>query len=111
MGKQKRIEEEKRKRWEKKMKKQVVAGVDEGGSSTSSSVSDDDDELPLACPCCSSLWEKCKSVIVQTVCGHYFCEDCAMESFARTPKCIACGAPTNGIFNSCDALEQKIKQQ
>lgn len=112
--KQKAIEEKARKRWERRQRRlnrDVEAGevADKGADSDVSSKNSDDDELPVGCPACRTNWEDCKSIPIQTICGHYFCEDCAMESFARTPKCMACDAATNGIFNSCDAIDQKIK--
>jgi len=109
--KQKAIEERKRKQWEKRVMRKAETGADAEESSGGSSNSDDDDDLPSACPSCSSKWEDCKSIPIQTVCGHYFCEDCAMASYSRTPRCMTCGAPTNGIFNSCDALEERVKQR
>lgn len=111
-AKQKKIEEAKRKRWERKMAKRAELGPDarEGDSSPSESESEDD-ETPQACPKCDEKWEDCKSIPIQTVCGHYFCEDCAMEGYATSPACMTCGSNTNGIFNSCDALEEKIKKK
>lgn len=109
-AKQKKAEEEKRNRWEKRMQKRAEAGAQAGDSSPSSSESEDEN-VPQACPSCNSKWEECKSMPIITVCSHHFCEDCAMESFARTPNCMTCNAPTNGIFNSCDALEEKLKQK
>merc|ERR1711934_929715 len=80
-------------------------------SSSEEKAEDSDDELPSACPNCDEKWEDCSSIPIQTQCGHYFCEDCAMTNYAKTPKCMTCDAPTNGIFNSCDQLEEKIKQK
>merc|ERR1712139_589038 len=116
-AKQKRIEEEKKKRWEKKLLKKAkleAEGKQPGEEESSSSEEEDndsDDDLPRACPGCDNKWEDCSSIPIQTQCGHYFCEDCAMTNYAKTPKCLACDAPTNGIFNSCDQLEAKIKQK
>lgn len=111
--KQKKIEEKKRKQWEKRAIKKAEGGgedeaSDDGGSSSGS---DDENELPTQCLNCRLPWAECQSIPVQTVCGHHFCEDCAMSHYSRTPKCYACDAPTHGIFNSCDALEEKVKQQ
>lgn len=116
-AKQKAIEAKKRERWEKRLQKRVAlkeAGkeVNEDEESSSQDSNDDSDaELPTACPACDNKWENCSSIPIQTVCGHYFCEDCAMTNFAKSPTCMACDRPTNGIFNSCDALEAKIKQK
>eukprot|EP00927_Polykrikos_kofoidii_P071601 TRINITY_DN67860_c0_g1_i1.p1 TRINITY_DN67860_c0_g1~~TRINITY_DN67860_c0_g1_i1.p1 ORF type:complete len:356 (+),score=70.23 TRINITY_DN67860_c0_g1_i1:202-1269(+) len=109
-AKQKKIEEEKRKRWERRAKKRAELGNDAPEGASSSSSSSDEDDIPKACPSCNERWEQCNSTPVQTVCGHYFCEDCAMTNFARSTLCMTCSAKTNGIFNSCDALEAKIKR-
>lgn len=114
--KQKAIEEKKRKRWEKRLQRREAAkgqggGDDDDESSDleSKSGSDSEEELPAACPECKNKWEDCKSIPIITICGHYFCEDCAMTNYAQSPKCLTCDAPTNGIFNSADAIEDKIK--
>lgn len=113
---QKAIETKKRKHWEKRMRQKGLAQegeLDDADASGDADSSDDDADaigLPSTCYACSERWEKCKSMPIVTTCGHHFCEDCAMEHFAKTPKCMACDAPTGGIFNACDALEEKVKK-
>jgi len=110
--KQKALEEKKRKQWEKRALRKAEAGAgEEDGSEADGSESEDESELPEACLNCRIRWRDCKSIPVQTVCGHHFCEDCAMAHYAQTPKCYTCGAPTHGIFNSCEALEEKLRQR
>merc|ERR1712008_466844 len=95
--KQKAIEERKRKQWERKAIKAAEAGGDEqegGNDSGGNSSSSDEGEIPGTCPICDSKWE-----------------DCAMTNYAKSTKCITCGAATNGIFNCCDILEQRLKQK
>lgn len=107
--KQKAIQAKKKARWEKRaLQRAAGEGGDESGGSDAS---DSDGDVPTSCPACNNKWEECKSIPIQTQCGHYFCEDCAMENFARTPKCMACELPTNGIFNSCEQLEERIRQK
>jgi len=48
---------------------------------------------------------------VVTRCGHYYCSACAIKRFAKTPKCLACGAPTAGIFNRADKVIEKINKK
>lgn len=48
---------------------------------------------------------------VVTKCGHYFCSACAIKRFAKTPKCAACAAPTNGIFNRADKVIEKMRMK
>lgn len=99
--KQKAIQLKKQAKWEKKALR-AAAGDGEDADSDSDEESSDDD-VPKSCPSCNNTWEECKSIPVQLDSGHYLCEDCAMESFAR--------GLNNGIFNSCDQLEAKIKQK
>jgi RING finger protein 113A len=61
-------------------------------------------ELPFACFICR---EDFKSPVVST-CGHYFCRDCAMNSYKTDPKCKACSKPTFGVFNRALKLEKKL---
>ncbi|CAG8478452.1 1299_t:CDS:2 [Cetraspora pellucida] len=66
-----------------------------------------DEELPFACIICRQEY---KNPVV-TRCGHYFCEKCALQNFAKSPKCYACGASTNGIFNTAKSLLQKLEEK
>ncbi|KAK1758383.1 RNA-splicing factor [Echria macrotheca] len=52
--------------------------------------------IPFVCIICR---EDYKAPVV-TRCGHYFCEACALKRYRRDPSCAACGAGTNGVFNS-----------
>lgn len=63
-------------------------------------VEKDEDEMELVCPICA---EDFKEPIV-TVCGHYFCEKCAVECYQRNPNCFLCRKKVNGIFNSAKDL-------
>ena len=60
----------------------------------------DDDEMELNCPMCG---EELREPIV-TVCGHYFCEKCAIQSYEKNPNCFVCRKKVNGIFNSAKNL-------
>lgn len=69
--------------------------------------SDSDEDVPFACLICRKHFTN----PVVTRCGHYFCSDCAIKRFAKTPKCIACGAQTGGIFNRADKILAKMNQK
>lgn len=76
--------------------------------------SDSDEDIPFACLICRKPYTD----PVVTRCGHYFCSSCAIKRFAKTPKCLACNAPTGGIFNRADkviakrnARERKSKEE
>lgn len=103
---QKAIEEKRRKQWEKRLSKKGGEGADDASEN---SQSDSDEDLPKACPVCDRNWRDCTSPPVVTICGHHFCEECALSHFVESPKCVMCDAPTNGIFNVCEALEVKQK--
>ncbi|KAI0029878.1 hypothetical protein K488DRAFT_55393 [Vararia minispora EC-137] len=82
-----------------------LAANPQAGNDTEDSSSDDED-IPFACLIC----RKSYTDPVVTRCGHYFCSACAIKRFARTPKCLACGAPTGGIFNRADKIMEKVKK-
>lgn len=68
---------------------------------------DSDEDVPFACLICRKHYTD----PVVTRCGHYFCSACAIKRFAKTPKCLACGAPTGGIFNRADKIIDKIDKK
>lgn len=67
----------------------------------------DDEDVPFACLICRKHYTD----PVVTHCGHYFCSACAIKRFAKTPKCIACGATTGGMFNRADKIIEKINKK
>jgi RING finger protein 113A len=58
--------------------------------------------LPFACLACRVPWlDAASAAAVQTRCGHYFCERCALGRQARGQgTCAACDQPTQGVFNA-----------
>ena len=69
--------------------------------------SDSEEDVPFACLICRKNFTN----PVVTRCGHYFCSSCAIKRFAKTPKCIACGAQTGGIFNRADKILEKMNKK
>lgn len=69
--------------------------------------SDSDEDVPFACLICRKHYTD----PVVTRCGHYYCSACAIKRFTKTPKCLACGAPTGGIFNRADKIIEKINKK
>ena len=67
---------------------------DDGGADSDSD--SDTEDLPFACLICRKPFGPDPIV---TLCGHYFESACAIKRFAKTGKCFACGASTNGVFN------------
>jgi len=63
------------------------------------------EDIPFACLICRKPYTD----PVVTKCNHYFCQACAIKRYAKNPKCMACGAPTNGIFNKADKIIARAK--
>lgn len=76
------------------------------GDPDSDDDSDSDDDIPFACLICRKPYTD----PVETRCGHFYCSACAIKRYAKTPKCLACGAPTGGIFNRADKVIAKMKK-
>ncbi|KDR75095.1 hypothetical protein GALMADRAFT_69394 [Galerina marginata CBS 339.88] len=68
---------------------------------------DSDEDVPFACLICRKHYTD----PVVTRCGHYYCSACAIKRFAKTPKCLACGTPTGGIFNRADKIIEKVNSK
>jgi RING finger protein 113A len=68
--------------------------------------SDSDEDIPFACLICRKPYTD----PVVTRCGHYYCSSCAIKRYARNPKCLACSAPTGGIFNRADKVIAKLNK-
>lgn len=46
---------------------------------------------------------------MKTQCGHYFCEECALQHNAKNAKCAACQQRTLGTFNTADDIVRTFK--
>lgn len=62
-------------------------------------------EFPFACYICR---ESFRDPVI-TLCGHYFCQDCAFKRNKTSSKCAVCAKPTNGIFNKARKLAKHIE--
>jgi RING finger protein 113A len=80
------------------------AGLEKKREDTDSDDSEVED-IPFACLICRKPYTD----PIVTKCGHYFCQACAIKRYAKNPKCTACGAPTNGIFNKADKIIARAK--
>lgn len=58
-------------------------------------IKDGEEELPFACFICRNPFTD----PVVTQCGHYFCQQCAIDRSRQTSRCAACDKPTFKIFN------------
>jgi len=99
--------EEEWKRKQKEKEKHIREGKNtEEDSDHSHDNCDYNDGVPLKC-------QKCENEFISpisTVCGHYFCEKCALNHYARSATCYVCKKPTQGIFNNVEKLITKIIQ-
>lgn len=65
----------------------------------------DEHGLPSTCRICSGPFRS----PIQTTCGHYFCESCALSHYSSSGNCFHCSKPTHGIFNDAPKLAQRSK--
>lgn len=65
----------------------------------------DDDGLPFACFICRDDFRS----PVMTLCGHYFCEDCALSRMEKEGTCAVCRKQMRGTFNAAPKLVAKLK--
>jgi hypothetical protein len=79
--------------------------VEEEDDDNKYAIDSDEEDLPFACFICR---EDFTNPIV-TVCGHYFCQQCAMDTAKSSGnKCSICNKQTFGVFNRADKLFKKI---
>ncbi|KAF4924439.1 Pre-mRNA-splicing factor cwc24 [Colletotrichum viniferum] len=103
------------KEWESVTKgKKNIGGTVVASADRTNVENDDDDEedamlesIPFACIICTETY---KAPII-TRCGHYFCEPCALKRYRKDPTCAACGAGTNGVFNSASRLKKLLERK
>ena len=104
------------KEWEtvtkgKKLQGKTVASANRDAYANGEADSEEDERMlegiPFACIICK---EGYKNPII-TKCGHYFCEDCALKRYRKTPNCAACGAGTNGVFNGAKGLKKLLERK
>ena len=65
------------------------------------------EKIPFACIICKQSY---KNPTV-TKCGHYFCENCAIQRYRKDPTCAACGAGTGGVFNGAKNLRKLLDKK
>ncbi|KIY50154.1 hypothetical protein FISHEDRAFT_71771 [Fistulina hepatica ATCC 64428] len=85
----------------------LAENVGDGKNDEEDDSSSDEEDIPFACLICRKPYTD----PIVTRCGHYFCSACAIKRFSRTPRCLACGAPTAGIFNRADKVIEKMNKK
>lgn len=98
--------------WEIDTKGKKLAGqtVASRGNQTKDDVDEDDallEKIPFACIICKNSYTN----PIVTKCGHYFCENCALQRYRKNPSCAACGAGTGGVFNVAKKLNQLLDKK
>lgn len=93
---------------QKEKRERLLAGWKPEDEEEEAKDSEEDDELPFACLICRRPWAEAQDPVV-TRCKHYFCEQCALQHNAKTPKCFACEQPTGGIFNVAHEIVRREK--
>lgn len=68
---------------------------------------EEESEFPFACHICR---EGFKDPVV-TLCGHYFCQKCAIDSNKKNSKCVICDKQTFGIYNKARKLIKFMQQK
>ena len=63
-----------------------------------------DETLPFACHICRQDF---KNPVV-TLCGHYFCQDCALQQMKEDSHCPVCQKQTSGVFNKAHKLIKQL---
>jgi hypothetical protein len=70
-------------------------------------INSDEDDLPFACFICREPFTN----PVVTMCGHYFCGNCAFDACkANGNKCPVCNKQTFGVFNKATKIVKKMAQ-
>jgi RING finger protein 113A len=65
------------------------------------------EKIPFKCIICKEDYKN----PIQTNCGHYFCEACALKRYKKSPNCAACGAGTGGVFNGARDLKRLLERK
>ncbi|KDO20027.1 hypothetical protein SPRG_14175 [Saprolegnia parasitica CBS 223.65] len=93
---------------ERKKKQALAAGLEynsDGSDDDKYVIKSDDDEGQFACTICRQPFTKA----VETLCGHFFCEACALKRYKKTSLCFNCKKQTNGVFNIAKKLREEEK--
>uniref|UniRef100_M4BAI3 RING-type domain-containing protein n=1 Tax=Hyaloperonospora arabidopsidis (strain Emoy2) TaxID=559515 RepID=M4BAI3_HYAAE len=94
---------------EKKRQKRLREGrdADEESDEEDKSGNKKGDEKQFACTICRGPFRNA----LETICGHFFCEACALKHFKKSSRCYNCKKQTNGIFNVAEKLRAKEREQ
>ncbi|KAF1793198.1 Zinc finger, RING-type, conserved site [Phytophthora cactorum] len=86
---------------EKKRQKRLQEGRESDDDEKTATKTKDEEQF--ACTICRGPFQNA----VETTCGHFFCESCALKNFKKTSRCFNCKKQTNGVFNAAEKLRAK----
>ncbi|ETI38660.1 hypothetical protein PPTG_04666 [Phytophthora nicotianae INRA-310] len=94
---------------EKKRQKRLQEGrdPDEESEDEDKAATKKKENEQFACTICRGPFRNA----VETICGHFFCESCALKNFKKTSRCFNCKKQTNGVFNAAEKLRAKEREQ
>ena len=93
--------------WEIKQKggKMPVLQGKRMGTGWKAEAEEEEEMVPFKCVICKGDYKD----PIQTKCGHYFCEKCAVDRYRKkNPSCAICGKRTDGVFNGAKGLKRKL---
>ncbi|CAH0520558.1 unnamed protein product [Peronospora belbahrii] len=94
---------------EKNRQKRLQAGRDPDNESDEEekNATKKSSEEQFACTICRRPFRNA----VETICGHFFCEACALKHFKKSSRCFNCKKQTSGVFNAAEELRVKEREQ
>ncbi|KAH7479869.1 hypothetical protein PRIC1_008579 [Phytophthora ramorum] len=93
---------------EKKRQKRLQEGRDpDEESDEDKDGKESEKEDQFACTICRGPFRNA----VETICGHFFCETCALKQFKKSSRCFNCKKQTNGVFNAAEKLRVKEREE
>ena len=106
----------KRRKAERRRRKQIAASTGHGADVSDSTDSEELEEVDMelefnevdeVCPICEREYKE----PVLTICGHVFCESCAINHYKNEKTCFKCDKATNGVFNNGQDLVEKARAE
>eukprot|EP00968_Pinguiococcus_pyrenoidosus_P010393 scaffold822_cov250-Pinguiococcus_pyrenoidosus.AAC.1 len=103
--------------WEEQQKKQrereaeaQLLGMDVSELEAAKKKEEEAEDLPFACHICREKFTLARNPVV-TLCGHYFCQECALARSRKDGTCAVCGKATGGVFNVGRKLIARVRER
>jgi RING finger protein 113A len=78
--------------------------TEEDSDNSENGLENDSCDISLQCQRCDNDFVS----PISTICGHYFCEKCALNHYSKSSTCYVCKKPTQGIFNNAEKIITRI---